>query len=108
MSNELITTEKTATPIHKMEGWQWQGDACLYELSHPMQDRNGNDHKFIIVSAVIAFYRGGSETFIFPAKDATSTDVLSYSEMNGSRPGTLDHVEVLNECGYTVLPELIT
>ena len=107
MSNELTTTEKTATLIHKMEGWKWTGDACLYELSHPMQDRDGNDHKFIVISAVISF-DNVIETFIFPAKDATSTDVLSYSEMDGSRRGTLDHVEVLNECGYTVLPELIT
>ena len=29
------------------------------------------------------------------------------SELPGSTRGTLDHIEVLNRCGYEVTPELI-
>ena len=108
MTNELTTTQKTATFIRKIT--DWQGDAALYELSHPMRESWGEDEdecKFVIVSAVMAFDHGGAETFIFPAKDADATDALSFSELPGSTRGTLDHIEVLNRCGYEVTPELI-
>jgi len=100
MTNELTTTQKTATFIRKIAGC-WQGAAALYELSHPMSDHRGKGkYKFVIVSAVIAYDHGGPETFIFPAKDADATDALSFTELPGSRRGTLDHIEVLNSCGY--------
>lgn len=35
---------------------------------------------------------------------AFTNDII---EMDGSRRGTLDHVEVLNSCGYEVIPEPI-
>lgn len=102
---------KTAQYIKDMIGWT--GNASMYKLSEPMFAHNGTPHSFVIMSACYTGHLSAlashpnspnSETFIFPAADADTNEASSWCEMPGSRRGTLDHAEVLNDLGYTVLP----
>lgn len=105
---------KTATEIKRL---QWRGDARLYELSEPHQG-----FKWIIVSAVdilsvfneiddeqqreaisqlMRSLGPTTETYIFGSdNEGNPRDMI---ELEGSKKGTLDHIEVLDDIGYEVL-----
>ncbi|HEY6117458.1 MAG TPA: hypothetical protein VI172_16010 [Candidatus Dormibacteraeota bacterium] len=85
---------KTATFIKHIQGWR--GDARLYRLSPPHE---ASPH--VIVSATEVPYLG-PETYIFPATDEGS--IVSWSEMEGSYRGGLDHAQALRNAGYEILP----
>lgn len=87
---------------------EWRSDAKLYRLSEPMADYKWHDddpvkeYEYVIVSAVVADY-SGAETYIFPADAEGNAE--SMLELPGSQRGTLSHVKVLNDAGYTVVDE---
>lgn len=95
---------KTATFIKQMEGFR--GDARFYKLSEPASV--GWDAEkttdYVIVSAVVVagFFDGdgGPETYIFPADGEGR--ITSWSEMEGSFQGGLDHTRALAGLGYIV------
>lgn len=64
-----------------------------------MSDFDGGVHQHVVVSSVIAPYTG-PETYIFPSNAAG--DVISYSELDGSYRGGLDHKQALENAGYEV------
>ena len=91
---------KTATFIMKMEGWN--GDARLYKVSPSVEygwDDDKDTTKFIIVSAVVAAF-SGPETYIFPA--SKTGEIISWTEINGSQRGILDHEKALKDAGYKI------
>ena len=101
---------------------EWRSDAKLFRLSEPMADYKWHDdpvkeyeivsavvaddpvkeYEYVIVSAVVADY-SGAETYIFPADAEGNAE--SMFELPGSQRGTLSHVKVLNDAGYTVVDE---
>ena len=84
---------------------EWRSDAKLFRLSEPMADYKWHDDpvkEYEIVSAVVADY-SGAETYIFPADAEGNAE--SMFELPGSQRGTLSHVKVLNDAGYTVVDE---
>ena len=85
----------TATFVKQLRGGNWGGDARLYRLDPPM---DGVEH--VIVSAVHVL--GLPETYIFSAR-ADGSDVVSWTELNGSFKGDLDHARALRNAGYDVL-----
>lgn len=85
-------TEKTATFVQKLTGWQ--GDARLYKLSEPL---DGFD--FVVVSGVNAL-RTGPETFLFGARE--DGEVGSWLELDGSFRGRIDHEAALRGAGYEI------
>jgi hypothetical protein len=81
-----------------------------YRLSPPMQREFecfacGNianrDVEHVIVSACIVA-SSGPETFIF--EGTADGHIVNWSEMAGSKHGTLDHAEALRSAGYEVAP----
>ena len=105
MSNKAIL-------IKKLDGFT--GDARLYRLDPPliMKDYDGNvildkkgnatAHQYVVVSATDAMF-SGPETFIFPANK--TGNITSWSELNGSFKGDLDHEEALRNAGYSIVEE---
>ena len=97
---------KTAKFIKTLD--DWRSSAKLFELSEPMEYEllDSNERRktsFVIVSAVIAMFTG-AETYIFPAtKDG---EAINHLEMYGSFRGELDHIQALNNAGYTVEGEI--
>ena len=88
---------------------EWRSDAKLFRLSEPMADYKWlwhddpvKEYEYVIVSAVVADY-SGAETYIFPADAEGNAE--SMLELPGSQCGTLSHVKVLNDAGYTVVDE---
>ena len=57
----------TATLI-KNDLENWNGHAALYQLNPPLEDYDGNKHKYVVVSAAIAPF-SGPETYIFGANN---------------------------------------
>lgn len=99
-----MTKPKTARAMQNLSGWQSR--ATLYVLSRPVKYEHWDDKtnervsrttKYVIVSAVVAMF-SGPETYIFPADKYGN--VLSWSELDGSLRGTLDHSVALARAGY--------
>jgi len=106
-SNILITEDemKEAKFIKKLK--DYRGDARLYKVNEPVEfDRDYVLEKFIkktsyiIVSATNVMFNG-PETYIFPADK--KGNVISWTELEGSRKGTLSHNKVLTEIGYSII-----
>ena len=76
---------------------RFTGVASLYEVDPPMKDREGEEHKFVIASATVA-YGTGPEVYLFPADEEGS--VVDWGEMDGSIRGSLSHEEAFKEVGY--------
>lgn len=98
---------KTATFVKDIRGFQ--GDARLYKLSEPLITENydyDNDkqktvgYNYVVVSAAIVPY-SGPETYIFGADK--SGNVLSWTDLDGSFRGGLDHVRALHNAGYGIV-----
>jgi hypothetical protein len=70
----------------------WTGDANLYKLEPPIDDMT-----HIVVSAVMALDTGQAETLIFAANEATAEtqEPTSWTDLDGSLKGTLDHEEAI-------------
>ncbi len=83
---------KKATWLGKLPGFA--GEAGLYRLSTPLEG-----HKFVIVSAANV-YGTGSETYIFGATE--DGEIASWSELEGSQRGTLEHEVALAGAGYSI------
>lgn len=86
--------------VKNLEGWN--GDAKLYKMLPPLvaTDYDGKTvetHEFVIVSAVVAMF-SGPETYIFAATE--DGEAKSYTELDGSFRGGLDHAEALRGAGY--------
>ena len=81
-----------AVRIKKLSGFT--GAASLYRVTPPL---DGND--YVAVSATVAPF-SGPETYIFAADKAGK--VTSYSELEGSFRGGLDHEAALAKAGYQV------
>lgn len=88
---------KTAKFIRDMK---WEGDARLYELSHPIS--YGFDNKpptrFVIVSGVCNPM--AHETYIFPSN--FWGDEKELVEIRGSFQGDVDHERALEGMGFKV------
>lgn len=94
---------KTATYIKTLDGFK--GEARLYAVAPPIEERNWDDeveatHDYVIVSGVYAMF-SGPETYIFPA-DAEG-NITSWLQLDGSFQGEIDHEQALSNAGYTVL-----
>lgn len=95
---------KTATLV-KDNLRHFNGHAAFYRLSEPIHyvswaDENDiRDYDYVIVSTANAF--GYWETYIFGANSEGA--VLNWTELEGSRKGTLSHKEVLKNAGYTLV-----
>lgn len=92
---------RTATFI-KTLGNPWKGDARLYHLSEPVvyddDYETDPETEYVVVSGVWAW--SDNETYIFPA---TSTgEALSFTELDGSFTGGIDHERALRDLGYYV------
>jgi len=87
----------TATRLDTPHGFR--GDAALYHLSEPVAvDSDGTiTTQHVIVSAADVPY-SGPETYIFPAN--ADGKITGWSEMDGSRRGTLSHTEVIEAAGW--------
>jgi len=83
---------KEAKFIKNIEGWR--GDAKLYALSESLE---GYSH--VIVSGIHVL--GEPETYIFPANE--KGECLDWGELDGSLKGDIDHKQVLENAGYTVV-----
>jgi hypothetical protein len=97
-----MENKKNATFIKSLDGFR--GDARLYKLNPPLEDRGYSDdeikkHEFVIVSAVNAMF-SGPETYIFPA--TSDGEVVDYGELDGSFKGDQDHARALENAGYEV------
>jgi hypothetical protein len=86
---------KIAVKIKVLSGFT--GHAVLYRCIPPISDYDGGVHQHIVVSAVVVPY-AGAETYIFPSD--SNGNVVSYSELNGSYRGGLDHKQALENAGY--------
>ena len=100
---------KTATLVKELKGWK--GDARLYRLSEPVRgpgewgkDGTGpeRDYNLVVVSAVVPYFGGGPETFIFPALNEDG-EMANMLELEGSFQGGLDHERALLNAGYEVV-----
>jgi len=76
----------------------FRGKASLYKLDPPLKDYNGNSHEYVIASTADVF--SGVETYLFPSNEAG--EVVSWSELPGSKRGGYSHVEIFDDLGYTV------
>ena len=85
-----------ATHIKTLSGWT--GDASLYRLNPPIQNKE-TTHEFVVVSAAVAFF-SGPETYIFPANE--SGEPKSFSALPGSFKGGLSHTQALENAGYSI------
>lgn len=96
--------EKTAEFIKNVDGFI--GEARLYRVTPPVEydqpyddeDPPAKKTNYVVVSSVNALLTG-PETYIFPANE--DGEVASWGELDGSQRGTLDHVSVLTDAGYT-------
>jgi hypothetical protein len=83
----------TATRLDKMQ--DWTGEAYRYRMEPPLEG-----HAYVIVSATVVMM-SGPETYIFPAEE--DGEPTSFGELDGSKRGTLSHVDVLSALGYEVV-----
>ena len=96
-------TEKKIAYLMPVEITGTRGNQKLYKLDPPMTVTDWDDentievHEYVVVSATYAF---GPETYIFPADE--NGEVTSYSELDGSYQGGLNHEQALNNAGYEV------
>jgi hypothetical protein len=93
---------KTATFVRNLTGYT--GDAKLYKLDPPIEQRNRGDdveatHEYVVVSATSVMF-SGPETYIFPG--TADGEVADWGELDGSFRGGLDHEAALVGAGYTV------
>ena len=91
---------KMARFVRDLDGFT--GHASLYELSEPAAYGYGDDAghtTFVVVSATNAIF-SGPETYIFAADKKGK--VKSWSEMEGSYRGDLDHAKALRGAGFTI------
>ena len=92
---------KKAYFIRNVDGFA--GDARLYKLSEPAeyftQDGNREKCNYVIVLAIYDFIVG-AETYIFPTDE--NGKILSWSEMDGSFWGRMNHEKALRKAGYEV------
>ena len=87
--------KKQATYLREADGFT--GDARLYRLSEPLEDSS-----YVIVSAVpFAFDTGMAETYLFSANE--EGDVTSWSDLDGSFQGAMDHARALANAGYEIV-----
>lgn len=101
-----MTDTKTAVFIKYAEGMR--GDARLYKLDPPIveEDYEGtiDVYEYVIVSATTVDF-SGPETYIFGANE--NGEVISWTELDGSFRGGLDHTQALDNAGYSIsYPEL--
>jgi hypothetical protein len=99
--------EKTAVEVNRITSGVGAKQR-LYRLSSPMTYEK-YDHEtgiyrtfetdFVLVSAVNSSDHG-PETYIFPAD--RGGNVLSWTELDGSFIGSLDHIKALKNAGYAV------
>ncbi len=87
----MKTTSKTAERIKTLSGFT--GEAALYRCKPPIED-----HEYVVASATHVL--GVPETYLFPSDKHGA--IQSYSELDGSQRGTLDHDEIFAGLGYTV------
>lgn len=96
----------TATEMNKLDGFT--GDARLYRLDPPVEterhswttEADVKHYEYVIVSAVNVMF-SGPETYIFGAD--SKGEIQSWSDLNGSFQGDLDHVRALKGAGYEVV-----
>lgn len=95
---------RIATEIKKLDGFT--GDARLFELSEPVEfdydytsQKNKQSTKYVVVSAADAMF-SGPKTYIFPADE--TGEIVSWSELDGSFKGGLDHEQALSNAGFEV------
>lgn len=88
---------KKAQYVRHLNGFV--GEARLYKLSEPLE-AYGTDEVFtyVIVSGVVAY--SGPETYIFPSNEEGK--ITDWGELHGSFRGEIDHVQALENAGYTV------
>jgi len=72
----------------------FNGYAALYQMT-PAHD----GHEFVVASAANVPF-SGPETYLFPA--AADGEIKSFSELDGSYRGGLDHAQALSNAGYTI------
>ena len=91
---------QTATFIDTVDGYN--GDMRLYRVEPPVAYSKGGRlfaSDYVVVSTAQVLYTG-PETSIFPSDERGK--VLSWSTLEGSYRGSLDHVAALNGAGYRV------
>lgn len=84
--------------MRNLEGWT--GDARLYTLDPALEYKDGDGAvrtQYVIVSGITGII---TETYIFPA--SFDGEALSFSELEGSFSGAVDHERALNGLGYSV------
>jgi hypothetical protein len=103
-------TTKTATLVRNLGN---PGRAAhfveqrLYQLDPPMRAESWGDepprsYKYVVVSAAdLTSYFSGPETYIFGSDSTGGID--SFSELDGSFQGALDHEQALQNAGYEVV-----
>ena len=92
----------TAMKVRDLD--DFTGSAALYRLSEPLVDLDWDDaergrYEYVVVSATVVPY-SAPETYIFPSNE--DGEVVSWSELNGSFRGGLDHAKALRGAGYEV------
>ena len=88
---------KTATLVKdNIEGFR--GHAALYKLSQPLEG-----YEYVICSTDYAMF--GLETFIFGATKQGYVRDWGALEVYGTKRGTEDHRELLNDAGYELVIE---
>jgi len=93
---------KKATFMSDLDGFT--GEAKLYKLYPPMEEINFDDevigrHEYVVVSATVAMFTG-PETYIFPSDK--HGNITSWSELEGSYRGELNHATALRNAGYLI------
>jgi len=76
------------------------GKQKLYKLSVPIEYEEKQTTNYIVVSAANVMF-SGIETYIFPSDK--NGDILDWTELDGSKKGTISHEKVLIGAGYTII-----
>lgn len=99
----MNTETKTATDLGPVNP-ENNGDQRLYQLDPPLpgfawNDEDAPQYEYVVVSAADVSF-SGPETYIF-GSDKTG-EIVSWSELDGSFKGDLDHGQALRNAGYVV------
>ena len=100
VNGQLGAIMQAATFINTVGGYN--GDMRLYRVEPPVAYSKGGRlfaSDYVVVSTAQVLYTG-PETCIFPSDERGK--VLSWSALEGSYRGGLDHVAALNGAGYRV------
>jgi hypothetical protein len=76
------------------------GDQKLYRLDPPLKGWDDGEYEWVVSSAASPL--GEPEVYLFPADKAG--EISDWGELPGSKRGTLDHDEPLEDLGYAVVP----